>query len=533
MKLRNILFSLAGGLLATMAFPNPVFYKLQWQGGFLAFVCLVPLLMVRSPQRPWSAWRLGFVFGMVYLGGAILWMAGMKSMHPLGPLAWLILSAYLACYPALFLWAYHKLLARRISVWIAAPMLWIVLEYVRDYLISGFPWVALGYAHYQNPFMLAVAPVTGVWGLSWITVLVNVGVYKILVKIFPKIAGEDTVRGTPPVDRRQGWLRQSGLLLMLLLLMGGVLYEKKAYDQEQLKVSEYSVAALQGNIDQNQPWDQAYQKKTLEVYAKLTADAKQAGAELSVWPETAFPGIFSLDQQLSLIIRDWSRRFQMAQLVGTDEVEKSSGKEYLYFNTLLLIDAQGNHRGQTAKRHLVPFGEYVPMKDSLLFFVHKVVRRYGGAGWTPGRERKVLKLGKGVVGGLICFESIFSRYGRELVKKGSNLLVVISNDTWFGKTAAPAQHTSFSVLRAAETSRYLVRAATTGYSCIISPRGRILTALPIDQAGQITSTVRLLHHQTLFVRYGNWLCWICGFVLFLEIFLPLAILKTRRRFGWE
>lgn len=530
MTRRNLILAIAGGLLAALAFPNPWYIGLTWGGGFLGWVCLIPLFAIRESRGGKHSAAWGFLFGFVFFGLSIIWMAGMRSMHPLGPMAWALLTAYLALFPALFLVGYHFLLSRGLAPWSAAAALWVGLEFLRNHFLSGFPWVSLGYAHYQNPLMLALAPVTGVWGVSLLAVLVNYGLYSLLKRIWPAAGGQEIccpAAPEPAGTRRLRWLL-SGLLGAFIL--GGM-----GYAQYQLRVHPGSrpviVSALQGNIDQNQAWDLAYQRSTLETYRNLAQAAREAGARLVVWPETAFPGVFNMDKTMADTVRQWSWEGRLAQVVGSDEVIKDDRLGYLYYNSLFLLDQDGKSTGSTSKKHLVPFGEYVPYKDSLLFFIHKIVTRYGGAGFTPAPERRLLPWQEEnrriPIGALVCFESIFPGYAARLSRRGAELLVVVTNDTWFGNSAAPAQHAGFSAFRAAETGRYLVRAASTGISAVYDPRGRLLASQPLNTQGHLTVPVRPRKILTPFTRLGNWICWICVFVILFD-FLPAICMKITR-----
>jgi apolipoprotein N-acyltransferase len=519
---RNCALSITGGLLAAFSFPNPIWIGLSWPGGFLAFFCLIPLLLIREPERGMKTWRWGLLYGFVYFGISIWWMASMKSMWPLSPLAWFLLSLYCAWYPALFLWIYHRLLERGVPKFSLAIILWVSLEFLRNYMISGFPWVILGYAHYQNPLMMALAPVAGVWGLSFITVSVNVLLYAVAIRFWPRWRGQETlVSNTSAVRPRR--IHLSVLVILALLLCVGAVYETWQY-QNTSALAPVKMGVLQGNINQNQTWDEDYVRKTFTRYSGLIEKAVQEEARLVVWPETAFPGIFNYDYHIAETVRGWSRQWDLTQLIGADEVETSEQEGYDYYNSIFLLNPAGKIRGRVSKKHLVPFGEYVPYKDSIFFFIHKIVRRYGGAGFTPGKERVVLpwnEKGRLIpVGALICFESIFPRYAAKLCRLGGQVLVVITNDTWFGHSAAAAQHAIFSAFRAAETGRYLLRAATSGVSVIFGPHGTMHKQIAIDQAGYAVEEINPRTHLTLYARFGNWICWICVFMLFFD-FLPI------------
>ncbi|NTV52815.1 MAG: apolipoprotein N-acyltransferase, partial [Candidatus Firestonebacteria bacterium] len=276
--------------------------------------------------------------------------------------------------------------------------------------------------------------------------------------------------------------------------------------------AKVNIAALQGNIDQNQPWDEHYRRSTLNRFFELGSQARALNAELLIWPESAFPGIFNWDQSLANEVRSWSRTWHVDQIVSADTVGLGATQgDYRYFNSMLWLNPEGTVTGRFSKIHLVPFGEYIPFQRTLLFFVRKLVPRYENGMFTPGEKRLPLIWnrpgGDSKVGGLICFESIFPQYAAELTRQGSELLVVVTYDAWFGVTAAPAQHALFSALRAAETNRYVIHNAATGVSCAFDPYGRLLGLIPLNTPGVLQKQLGLRSTQTFFVRWGLWLPW--------------------------
>ncbi len=505
--LRQGFLALAGGLMCACAFPNPFGIHLTWPGGFLAFFSLIPLALIHATSLArYAGW--GFFFGFIYFGVSLVWLAVMPALGPLGPGVWLILTAYLACYPAVFMLLYHLMLRRGLPAWGIAPALWVALEYIRNYMVSGFPWVALGYAHHQNPYLMALVPFGGVWGLSFLSVFINFGLVAGLRRFLVKSGGEDKVTIARPILWGQGLVT---LFLVLALILGGYLEQRRLHAvQDQAQIT---VAALQGNIDQNQPWDGPYRRTTLDRFHALGNGAIAQNAELLIWPESSFPGIFNWDHTLANEVKLWSRQWNTQQIVASDTVDIIERGEYRYFNSMLWINLEGMVTGRISKMHLVPFGEYIPFKRTLLFFIRKMVPRYENGEFTPGTQRIPL-VGRfaghpAAVGGLICFESIFPQYASELVQQGSQLLVVVTYDAWFGATAAPAQHAIFSAFRAAETNRYLVRTAATGISCVYDPYGRLLGFLPLNHADILVKRLGLRTTLTRYVQWGPWVAWLC------------------------
>jgi apolipoprotein N-acyltransferase len=509
---RNLSLSLLGGLLAALAFPNPWAIGLDWPGGGLVWVCLVPLLWVRDPGgSPWRYWRWGFVFGLADFGTATFWMSRMPALGDLAPAAWLTLSAYLALYPAFFLVGLRALTGRGIPDWAAAAPLWVVLEFVRNYLLSGFPWAQLGYALHRDAVLMSLAPFAGVWAMSWAAV--QAGALLADLGALGKAAGWrwPLWRDLALAQARIHAPRLAALAGLSLLLTGGAFLE-----HHRLTVQPGSAvlraAALQGNIDQNRAWNEEYKRSTLETFRGLLEQARRDGADLVVWPESAFPGIFNWDLTLAATVKEWSRTWGVWQAVGSDTFERN-GTEVRYFNSVVTVDPEGRMRGLVSKVHLVPFGEYLPFKAFFLRFFTKVVARYGAGDFTPGAGRAPLECsgpaGPMRFGVLICFESLFPQYAAELTRRGGEFLVVTTLDTWFGTSAAPAQHAIFSALRAAENGRTLVRSAATGISCVFDPSGRRTATVPLNTAGVAAVSLRGRTLLTTFTRWGPWFVWVC------------------------
>jgi len=524
------MLALLGGVLASLAFPNPLSIDIHWPGGILAFFCLIPLFGIReSSERPSDFWRWGYIFGFVYFGISTFWLSYMPALGLLAPFVWLLLVLYLACYPAVFMVGYRLLLKKGIPAWSAAAPLWVALEYLRNYFFTGFPWAALGYAQHQNPLMMALAPFTGVWGLSFVTVLINSNLYSLIGRWPPAAGPERLLEAKHGLSAR---FRLLGFGLLLTVLAAGAVYERWNLARDP-GGDIFSVAALQANIDQNQPWDHDYQRMTLNTFYSFLSRASTQGARLAVWPESSFPGIFNWDRSIANEVKGWSDRLHIMQAIGTDTMERGDNAEYRYFNSLVLLDARGAVCAVTSKIHLVPFGEYVPFKDTLLAFLKKIVNRYGVGDFTPGKRRIPMRCnleGKPIaLGALICFESLFPQYAAALVRKGSQFLVVITLDTWFGATSAPAQHAVFSALRAAETGRYVVRAGATGISCFYDPQGRLLGLIPLNTGGALTIPIRFRTSLTTFVRLGPWLVWLCLLILLWDFFIREKYFKRRNK----
>ncbi len=500
----NAFWAILSGIACAFAFPNIVYYRLNWQGSLLAWVAILPLFLIKETTvRRYVGW--GFLSGCISFGLSIYWLGLMPALGPLAPGVWLILTLYLALYPAVFLGLTEWFVQHDLPRWSMTPALWVLLEFVRNYFVSGFPWVGLGYAHYQTPWLMHLVPFSGVWGLTFLTLLVNVLLFEFIQWLKP-IHPKQIIPTLILVFHVSGMV-----LITSAILAGGWLESQRLRTIPDL--SQTRVAALQGNVDQNRAWDNLYRRSTLDRFYSLAARSVAQKAELIIWPESSFPGIFNWDHELANEVKKWSRQWQISQAVASDTVDLSDVGNYRYYNSILWLNSNGMVTGKSSKIHLVPFGEYIPFKKTLLFFIQKLVPRYENGEFTPGQQRIPLLWrlrGRIIpVGGLICFESIFPQYASDLVGKGCQLLLVVTYDTWFGTTAAPAQHALFSAFRAAETDRYVVRTAATGISCVFDPTGHLLGMLPLNQADTLVHTVGLRDTTSFYVQWGPWFAWLC------------------------
>jgi apolipoprotein N-acyltransferase len=250
------------------------------------------------------------------------------------------------------------------------------------------------------------------------------------------------------------------------------------------------------------------QAATIEAYRRLSLDAAVRAPSLIVWPETAAPFFLRYDHALRARVLDIAAETGSHLLVGSPDRERVwgvAGRER-YFNSAFLLSPGGGLLDKYDKMHMVPFGEYVPLK-SILFFVEKLA--YGIGDFEPGRTYTIFQLPVGRFGVTICYEVIFPDQVRRYVKEGAEFLVNITNDAWFGRSAAPAQHLAMAAMRAAENRRYLIRAANTGISAIVDPQGRIVQASGIFEPAVISGRISLVRDQTLYTRYGDVFAWVC------------------------
>jgi apolipoprotein N-acyltransferase len=488
---------MGSGLLLTAAFPD-----LQLSG--LAFVALVPLLAAIAGRRKAAAFRLGFLAGIVHYATLLPWVVytmGTYGQLPLFlsvPLLGL-LAAYLAIYPAGFaaLMVHLRIPTRALAP--AAGALWTALEFLRANLFTGFPWELLGYSQHHWLELIQVADITGVYGLSFLIVTINTAAFLLFWKIVGRCWRD------VPITLQTASV---SVLIGLLCLGGATAYGQWRLTQIDALIAaapQPKVAVVQGNIDQARKWDPAFQDASIDKYLRLSLKALSDFPDLVVWPETATPFYPRDPSVLTNRLVAFVRNAQVPFLVGSPYYEERGGKIDYYNSAYLLIPGNGFDR-RYDKVHLVPFGEYVPLRR-LLPFVGKMVPQVGD--FKAGKQGTVLEWEGRRLGVQICYEIIFPTLARRIMVNKADLLVNITNDAWFGRTAAPQQHFSMAVFRAVENRRTLVRAANTGISGFIAPDGKVLAHTDLFTDAAVSQPVPLLSSQTIYTRFGDVWAWSC------------------------
>ena len=475
-----VLLAGLSGLLLVFSFPHLGHATVAW-------VALVPLLVVAARVSPWRALSLGLLTGVVHFAGTLYWIPPVMVSFgglPL-PIAWgvhALLVLYLAIFPALFAAALADLVTRYgpRAVFLA-PAVWVATELGRMYLFTGFPWTLVGYSQMGVITIAQTASVVGVLGVSALVLLLNAAT------AYALIAGP-RLRIAPIAATALIWVAAAGFgawrLADAALLTAGV---------------PLRVAALQGNVAQEDKWDPRSANAIVDTYLDQTREAVERGASLVVWPEAATPYPLDRDPRAE-DIRAVARRRGVHLLIGTTEESLDERDAVRYYNAAYMLDGVGATAAVYRKQHLVPFGEYVPLRD-MLFFVAPLVEAVGG--FTPGASATTLPMGGQSVSTAICYEIIYPALVREQVLAGSQLLTTVTNDAWYGQSSAPHQHFQQAAMRAIEQGRFLVRAANTGISGIVDPYGRVLVRSALFQPAVLAGEVRLLDGLTIYARMGD------------------------------
>ena len=496
----------------------------------LLFAFLGPWALIHGLRGlgPRAAFGWGLAAGLLAHCAVLHWIYVVTVIYghawpPVGVIAVALLALYIAFFTGLFgagsVWLDDRLGAANPRLAWASPfllaMLWTVLDHLRSFaLFSGFPWATLGYAQHQNPLLMALAPVVGVYGLSFVTALGGA-------------AAADALAG-----KRRSALAAAAAVALAHGLGGLLLLRPVPEGDETVRV-----AVLQGNIDQGAKWSSDWQDRTLRIYEDLTRRAAAEGAQVVVWPETAVPGSpdtdLDLRERLVVLARTTGTTLVAGAvgIEGYDPVQQRPVDVVRFFDSALIVDADGRFRDRYDKTHLVPFGEYIPLRALLGRFITAIATGATAGDVSPGQAVRSVEIpirtgpgpadpaapsGDAVVsaGVPICYELLFPDLMRGFAGDGARVLLAITNDAWYGRTGAPYQFAVMTALRAAESGLWTARAANTGISALIDGRGRIRSRTEIFERDFLVGDVPLRPResgQTPYVRHGDLLvlaCWI-------------------------
>lgn len=489
---RSGLLALISGILIVFSFP-------KFGNGLVIWFALVPLLLGVKGKPVKIAIRDGFIAGFIANLGILYWITyvivnfGYLPLY-IGILVTALLAGYLSLYYICFTGVIVYMEKKGIPFSLSAPSLWTILEYFRSILLTGFPWENIAYSQYLNRYIIQIADITGIYGISWLIVFTNTVICSIILR------------------KKQRDLLLKELPVCILIITLVIIYGNFRIKDIELKIKEapeIDLTIIQGNIDQNIKWNSHYQEETIRIYEELSL---QSGAnDLIIWPETAAPFYFQQSTPLQETVKRIPIQSNSSLIFGSPSYEKTNG-DISYMNSAFIINSKGMIMGRYDKVHLVPFGEYVPLKDYLPF-IKKIA--FGIGDFKAGKGYYPLTDNRYKFGVLICYEAIFPEAASEYKKRKVDFLVNITNDAWFARTSAPYQHLSMTVLRAVENRLYLARAANTGISAIIDPTGKIISKTDLFLRAILKGKVKSIDEETYYSAYGNVFVFICLIIIML------------------
>jgi apolipoprotein N-acyltransferase len=518
-------WAILAGIMATTALPP--FAGLGWLMPLALAILFAVLIGAAAPTR--TAW----LFGLAHQTSLLYWLFMLIPAASV-PAGWLKPAQAVGAilYTSLFYLAFGFVLSRvktslgPMPALALAPVLWVLMEFGRGAGELGFPWCLSGAAWIDTPLMVLAAG-GGEIGLGAATV-------------FSAAALAGLAKAIPPLRRRRIW-PELGWGLSLVVVAGllwtgmalgtvwpragervaesaaGAVAERQLFNgvvqdtasaeagTARIRKTPVRVAAVQANVSLDDKWKQARIDSTIVPYTTLTDQAAAAGAEFVVWAETAVPAYLMYDRSLFNWVRDLVARNSIFLYSGFPDARLLTDGRRVKYNSSGLFGPDGLPLAFYPKHHLLPIGEAMPFQNYLPFLAKIDV---GQAEWFPGEPPSPISVpsprGEYRFAGLICFESIFSNLARNAVQQGANILVNITNDGWFGKTAGPRQHAALARLRAVECGVPLVRCANNGISYILDERGRELASAGLGERTVVMADVLPGRGETLFVRFGAW-----------------------------
>jgi apolipoprotein N-acyltransferase len=510
------LLVLLSSLLQVLIFPLAGLYVLSW----VAFAPLIVALLRARPEgvleingsvnlqaaKPGQAFLLAYVSGILWYAGTCYWIY--NTMHEHGGLSvpFALLALFLFC---LYLGLYHGVFGLLLS-WsvgpggdyrralIAAPFLWVGVELARFH-VTGFPWNLLGTAQVDNISLSRITTWTGVYGVSFEIMLVNVAVAAAFV-----------------VPRKK-----RSTLLLAALAAAAVLQAGRLVDAPAIP-ADHAALLVQENLPVDENWTRDTFDRTLHELTDLSvkrdaaalsesSNSKLGGIDLIVWPESPAP-FFTSDplfrEPVSRMARD-THSWVVTGAIGTAPAARSGGSSPLVFNSAALISPAGDWTARYDKVHLVPFGEYLPF-PRLFAFAGGLTKEVGEFG--RGTSRTPLDAGTTRLGIFICYESVFPGEVRQFADQGAQVFVNLSNDGWYGDSGAYAQHLNQTRMRAIENDRWILSATNTGVTASIDPYGRTVARLPRKERAALVAPYALTSVTTFYTRHGDWFAWLCAII---------------------
>lgn len=491
---------LLSGLLSVAAFPpSPL--------GFLAYVALIPLIHAFVRDDFHLSFEKGYLFGILLNFGVLYWLAVNKGTQWYWALLSMISGVLFLALNYGMIGLAIGLIGRRIGRWVGVwsfPVVWVAIEFLRSFGTLGFTWNQLCYTQTKALQQIQFASIFGTTGISCWIVLLNVLFYW----------------GFNFRKKGKKFFRALTIVFLLIVIpqIHGALVMKRSTAREEARPVQ--VALVQPNVDPNAKWDRQAYRDVMQLLYDLSDSATISQRDLLVWPETATPTYLRSNRGGELDrIRRYITGKRIHLLTGVPDYEFLSRNEYRVYNATFLLRPGSRQVGIESyrKNRLVPFGEYIPLSQIIPELDNL---NLGQGNFDAGQEMKTFRIPLQTTkdnaidttlcfASVVCYESSFPHIVRQATRMGAELLVIVSNDAWFGFTSGPFLHMEIAKLRAIENRIPVVRAANTGISLITDAYGRSLAMAPFGKKEWLTATLDQGHPHTLFVRWGNWMGILC------------------------
>jgi apolipoprotein N-acyltransferase len=491
----RLFLAILSGILFALAFPNAGI-------GWLIFIAPIPLFIILArATNSRDAFLYGWISQLTAWLIMVPWVVRVMSHYGglpyiTGVLVFIAMCMVLGLYGGVFgLLVYRIRAGDQFRRWLLIPFAWAAIEYARTYLLTGFPWNLIAAAIVDYTPLIQLDRAVGPYALG---VLMWIPAVTIAWLIATRPRG---IRVTIAI---------ASVAIVCFVWWATGLVAEKLIARTQLGPT-YTAALLQPSISQEMRWDSTSLMEIFKRMMDMTDTATRSGASIVIWPESTVPLSYATTDFYRSAIESVSRQLKVDVILGS--VAEDPENSATVWNAAFLV-SEGKTIGHYDKIRLVPFGEYVPLRK-MLFFARKLVHQVGN--FEFGTKDTPL-VGLLHYGPAICYEIVFPMIPRTQVIHGADVLVTITNDAWYDGTSAPRQHLNQARLRAVETDRYLLRAATTGISAFVDPTGRVVEEIPMNRQGIIYARFQPRQTTTLYVRLGDWFAWVACFVTLAAIF---------------
>jgi apolipoprotein N-acyltransferase len=491
MNRKSFYLTILSALLFSLAYPPLPF-------GFVAYLCLVPLIVALEAKSPSAAFKIGYIFGLVSNSILLFWV-GWATIG--GTAAAIIL---LCLYTAILCWLYGLLRRRwKEGAVFFFPFLWVAMEYLRSLSQMSFPWLNLAYTQTYYLKLIQYASLWGNYAVTFWVLWLNLIVYCF-------------------IRHRKRW--KVALLLFAILMILPYIYGSWVMSED-VGGEKIRIAMLQGNMEPEIKWDDEFLDFNVRTYIDMSREAAKDSVDFIVWPETAAPCYLAAESLYFALVQETCDELNVPLLVGTNDYQVTPEGGLRYYNSAFLFTPHGGYPKVYNKMNLVPFSEKLPY-DEVLGITERI--QFGQSDFSNGEDMIIFEIPKGRFATLICFESVYPDLVRDFVNRGTEFLINITNDGWFGKTHGPFQHAQIAVFRAIENRIAVARCANTGVSMFIDPCGRVKQAtkiwvretvigdIPLKREGSVSWSDR-----TFYARYGDWFAILCCLVSLMAIVMAL------------
>lgn len=525
---RDILLSFLSGIALGLSFPPISFSP-------LIFFALVPYLFILKDRIGLAeinriTYFTMFLFNLITIYWVGSWTKEADPFLMISGFVLLFFNPILFLIPSTLYYFAKKYIGEKSALFLL-PFFWVSYEYLYSITDLRFPWLTLGNSLTSLKLYIQIADVIGVYGLSLLIVFSNIYFFLIVKKY--------------KTDKLI--LKKESVLLLIILflpMLYGIILQNKSIPYK----GKIKVGIIQPNLNPWDKWKEGNINDLLDLYFSISAKAIKEGAEILVWPETALPvylTIGSYDEQL-FRIKYFLRQNNVYLLTGMPDgtiYDKRNAPEdakplsdttkvYTSYNSIYLFNPNSDKIKKYGKQKLVPFGEKVPFVEYIPFLGDLIKWNVGISSWNTGNDTTVFKLkNKSTIkiGGIICIESIYPDYVAQFIKKGAQIIAVVTNDSWYGNSSGPYQHKDYAILRAVENRRFVIRSANGGISCIIDPNGNIVSQTKLFTRDYLVGTVGLISEKTFFSQHPLLIPFISLFVSLMAIikFLYKKIVKKK------